>query len=116
VVDTDVERSAYEYVSFPQTVIDDYYIQQTQPMDCEALVPQTQPMDYAVVMPQPHTMGYEVVPQTQEYDLVEELLKGPDEPTPEEELDAVIRSFSESHEYDHGLPKPSASAVDFFLK
>jgi hypothetical protein len=43
-----------------------------------------------------------------EYDLAEELLS---EPTPEEALDAVIRSFSAP--VDDGIPKPSASSVDF---
>jgi hypothetical protein len=94
--------------------MDDYYAPQSQVMDCDILPPQTPSMDYAVVMPQTQTMGYESVPQTQEYDLLEDLLQGPDEPTPEEELDAVIRSFSTSHDFDYGTPKPSAAAVDFF--
>jgi hypothetical protein len=105
VTEPEVERStSYEYMSFPQTVVDDYYSQHTQPMDCEVLTP---PMDYAVVIPQPQTAGYEIAPQeTQEYDLVEELLKEPDEPTPEEALDAVIRSFAESYEHEHGIQNP----------
>jgi hypothetical protein len=104
----------YEYAVFPQTVMDDYYAPQSQVMDCDILPPQTPSMDYAVVMPQTQTMGYESVPQTQEYDLLEDLLQDPDESTPEEELDAVIRSFSTAHDFDYGPPKPSASAVDFF--
>ena len=55
--------------------------------------------DYVAEYQPPHAM---------EYDLAEELLS---EPTPEEALDAIIRSFSAPA--DDGIPKPSASSVDF---
>jgi hypothetical protein len=46
------------------------------------------------------------------YDLAEDLLR---EPTPEEALDAVFRTFSKPYgvEEEEGIPKPSTSSVDF---
>jgi hypothetical protein len=101
--DEEEEVRAYDYVCFQQ--------QKPQERTCEYGSSTTTAMEYDSGVAVPQT-------QTVEYDLMEDLMQEPvaaAAQTPEEQMDEVIRSFSNPETGGGGgIPKPSASSFDFY--